>query len=138
MNDYKTNDLIELQGGLDSPVHDLTINGRSSIRLSKPEFILFFILAAHSLTRHGLPSPRRIEGDGLLSGKDLLKAVETWRQEEPGHIASWVLATDTDVYRAVYSLRKKLSDSQFNSFLLETGKGGYQLSTPPSNITLLP
>ena len=138
-NEYKTNDLAEVSGGFNAPEKHLKINGAPTIHLTKAEFVLFLVLAAHGRCLRGLSAPRQIVGGKFLSAEDILRAVDAWRSVEPRLTVFWTNATFNDVHRTVSELRKKIRLSGANPKIIETGpkgEGGFRLSTSPHNVTI--
>ena len=136
---YMTNDWVHVSGGFKAPERHLKINGRPKIHLTKAEFFLFLILAAHGRSLQGLSAPRQIMGGKFLGAEDIIRAVDAWRIVEPRLTSFWTQATFNDVHRAVSELRKKIRLSGGNPNIIETGpKGewGYRLSTSPFNVTI--
>lgn len=137
-NGYKSNDLVEVSTGFSAPARYLKINGTTTIRLTTAEFVVLFILVAHGqcLRRMSVPC-----GEKFLSAQDLLFTVDDWRKEERRLIGFWENATFAELHRTVCELRKKIRESGANPNLIETGpagEGGYRLSTPPHNVTIVP
>jgi len=138
-NEYKTNDLVELSGGFNAPEKHLKINSAPTVHLTKSEFVLFLILAAHGRCLRGLSAPWQIVGGKFLSAEDILRAVDAWRNVEPRLTGFWTNATFAEVHRTVSELRKKIRQSEANPNIIETGpkgQGGYRLSTSPHNVTI--
>ena len=128
---FKTNDIVEI----DESIVDLLgtsqikING-IAIDLEMRELLVVFVLARKA---RGLASARGtsapfITVSILIAEIDRVKA-------EANRSELWVNAIDTDVHRAVASLRKKIGEAGFNRNLIENKRNnGYRLSTPHWNL----
>jgi len=138
---FKTNDLIELTGGLESVANLLKLNGARTIFLGKAEFIFLQILIAHGQARQGLSSRQGAERGKFLGVDEIFRAVEDWRKDEPRLARFWTEATYPTVHRTVFNLRQKILKVGANPNLIETGptgESGYRLSTSPRNIMNTP
>ena len=134
-NAYLTNDCLWIFGGTGSINKYIRINGVNPFALSLGEFMVVAILAAHSLTMADQPTPRRIDGNGWMSAKELRDAIDVWLGESKG-----CGRVDSDICHIIYKFRKRLRDLGLNPNLIETGQfgsgNGYRLSTLAVNIKL--
>lgn len=130
---YKTNDMIEIIGGVKTPEKQVRINGRDPIHLNQEQLVVLLVLAAHARTLAGLPSPRSVPGRSFLGTQEILQEVDKWRREEPALAALWINATFDTLHRTICKLRRKIGKNLIESG--QAGEGGYRLSTPASNIT---
>ena len=136
---FLTNDLVEVSGSLRGSMKHIRVNGARGINLTKPEFLVLYVLAAHSRTLAGLTTPRKteIEAEVYLSAKDIVSVLETWAREDPA--LSWNTSSEA-VHSAIWKLRGRLAEAGLNQNLIETRSreegGGYRLSTASFNVDI--
>ena len=132
---FKTNDLLEIDPSIAGLLRksQIKING-SPIELEIRELLLIFVLAQtarNSSVRSGIWSGSE---EGFVTVATLLEEIDRAKAEANlGEL--WSNAIDTDVHKAVASLRQKIESSGFNRNLIESKRGsGYRLSTPVWNL----
>jgi len=136
---YKTNDRVDLSGGLGrNMLKRARVSGAPPIYLDQRQFLVLFILVCHGLTQKGLPAPFPVLGAPFLSGAVILKGIDRFQELAGASLSVLANAIDADIARVVYALREKLRKNGLNPNLIETGPRGtgYRLSTPPANVTV--
>jgi hypothetical protein len=137
---YKTNDLVELVGGLDKrDKRELYLNNLRTIKVGRVELLFLLVLAFAALTRAGLPTPWRVEAKKDFLTWDQI-ADEIIRLERGFPVLKGVRdLTYTEIARAAWRLRKKIKAAGGNRDLIETGviDRGYRLSSHPINFRIL-
>jgi len=132
---YITNDCLWIVGGTGTINKYIRINGVNPFAVSLAEFMVVATLAAHALTMAGEPTPRRVEGTGWMSAKELKDAIEGWLHEGNGNGRM-----DSEICHVIYKFRQRLKALGLNPNLIETGQfgsgNGYRLSTLAINIKL--
>jgi hypothetical protein len=135
-NNYLTNDMIEIRGGLGRfDYRELRVNG-VSVSMDRREFVLAALLAHSARAQKkqaallGAPRCTFMPVDKILAAIDVLKA----RHPELGDV--WNDATFHNIHQVVAKFRKKLETAHLNKYLLESraSGAGYRWSTRPGNI----
>jgi len=136
---YKTNDPVDLSGGLGRrTLKRVRVSGAPPIYLDQRQFLVLFILACHRLTQKGLPAPFPVPGAPFLSAAAILEAIDRFQECSGASLSVLANGIDADIARVVFGLREKLRKNGLNPNLIETGPRGtgYRLSTPPANVTV--
>jgi hypothetical protein len=132
---YKTNDILEIGDDVLEVLKKsgISING-TSLDLEVRELLLLLVLARQA--RSPLRDRAHIRGTEARFTRVATLIEEIDRAKAEANLGElWRNAIDTDVHKAVSSLRKKLAGAGFNRNLIEGKRGsGYRLSTPNWNL----
>jgi hypothetical protein len=132
---YKTNDIVEIPVNILEALQasEIHVNG-VAVDLEARETLLMFVLArqAKRLGRsQEVNSPSTAK---FLSVSSIIEEIDRLK-EEAGLGDMWQNAIDTDVHKAISSLRSKLEIAGLSRSLIEgKRRNGYRLSTPAWNI----
>lgn len=137
---FHTNDRLVIRERLSRPgPATLQVNNLPAVNLGRRGLLLLKILVFHSYTQAGLSTPRKV-GDALyLPVAEIIATIETILAEE-GVTDLYRNAVDKDILGVIYQLREGITQMGGNRNLIQHGPRGtgYRLSTPASNILLLP
>ena len=132
---YKSNDILEIGDNILDVLKAarVSING-TNIDLEVRELLLLFVLVRQA--RNQSLDRNRFRGSAarFASVATLIEEIERAKTEAKLE-GLWQHAVDTDVHKAISSLRTKLAGAGFNRNLIEGKRGnGYRLSTPRWNL----
>lgn len=125
----KTNDIVEIMPF--GPAEGFVVINGSLVQLRTVEALL-----VQALVEHGLAA-RKSQPDqsSFLAVPDIIISID--RMRERARISAGSNLTKTEIYKAVDSLREKLSAEHLNPNLVEGRRGqGYRLSTPWWNLII--
>jgi len=132
---YKTNDIVEIGDN----ILDVLKASRVSVNGTSMDMEVRELLTLFSMVRQAQGPARehsRFRGAAVrfASVATLLEEIERAKAEAKLE-GLWRYAVDTDVHKAISSLRKKLAGAGLNRNLIEGKRGsGYRLSTPHWNL----
>ncbi|MGD0258900.1 MAG: hypothetical protein ABSD29_03655 [Verrucomicrobiota bacterium] len=137
--DYLTIDVVEIRGRLGTNDHrELKINTKPPIKLNRREHTLLLILAWLAKCAATASKAGRNQLPAFLPVKAILDIILKLTAEGGLLAGRWPYPIESDIYRCVAKLRRRLRERGFNPNLIESGQrlAGYRLSTPVSNIVL--
>jgi hypothetical protein len=133
--EFKTNDILEISDNILEALESgrVGVNG-SSIDLEVREMLVVFGLAREVRRRSRAWVLGREAEAHFVRVSALIEEIDR-AKAEAGLPNLWRNAIDTDVHKAVSSLRSKLAGAGLNRNLIEGRRGsGYRLSTPYWNL----
>jgi hypothetical protein len=132
---YKTNDIVEIGDNILDVLKAsrVSVNG-TSIDLEVRELLTLFGMVRQAQSQARERTRVRGAEARFTSVATLLEEIERAKAEAKLE-GLWQYAIDTDVHKAISSLRRKLAVAGLNRNLIEGKRGsGYRLSTPHWNL----
>jgi len=137
--DFLTVDRVEIRGRLGTNDHrELKINNMSPIRLDRREHAVLLILAWLARCAVLAPATSKKPLPAFMPVKTIVAIIDRLTAERGPLAGRWPYAMETDIYRWVNKLRRRLKERGLNPNLIESGQrlAGYRISTPVGRIIL--